>query len=282
MANIIIAGKRYENISKITFNTPTGGKATFVLYDGTIDNTPAVFDRVFANNTPAQISAVSEEIASNGYTSTQVAEIYGWNLGDLIPITLTSGENIEMRIIGINHDNLSDGSGKAGLTLEMVNCLTTKYPMNTESTNAGGYPASIMKTETLPTIKSLLPQEWQDVIKLVNKKSANGGDTNYSEIVTTSEDLFLLARVEMTGTSDYAQDSLDEGTQYEYWMGKTTNADRIKKYDSDGDGELDTATIYFNRSCALEATTFASYWSSGTMGTYTASISQGVSFAFCI
>lgn len=31
MANIIIAGKRYENISKITFNTPTGGKATYVL-----------------------------------------------------------------------------------------------------------------------------------------------------------------------------------------------------------------------------------------------------------
>ena len=33
MANIIIAGKRYENISKITFNTPTGGKATFVLQE---------------------------------------------------------------------------------------------------------------------------------------------------------------------------------------------------------------------------------------------------------
>jgi hypothetical protein len=35
-----------------------------------------------------------------------------------------------MRIIGFNHDDLSDGSGKAGITLGMTHCLNTKYKMN--------------------------------------------------------------------------------------------------------------------------------------------------------
>ena len=117
------------------------------------------FDPVFGNNTPAQISVVSDEISKNNYTSAQVAEIYGWNIGDTITISLSTGENIEMRIIGINHDDKSDGSGKASITLEMTNCLATKYSMNSSNTNTGGYAASIMKTQTLPTIKALLPQE---------------------------------------------------------------------------------------------------------------------------
>ena len=53
------------------------GTQTFNITDWDYVPKPK-FDRVFANNTPAQIDAVSKEIASNGYTSTQVAEIYGF------------------------------------------------------------------------------------------------------------------------------------------------------------------------------------------------------------
>lgn len=242
------------------------------------------FDRVFANNTPAQIDAVSKEIASNGYTSAQVAEIYGWNLGDTIPITLTSGEVIEMQIIGYNHDFINnEPDTTAGITLQMKDCLATRYGMNsTGGTNAGGYAASKLKTKTLPTLKALLPQEWQDVIKLVDKKSANGGSTKYSETLTLSEDLFLFAEIEIFGTTSYAQDGANEGSVYEYWNGKAA-VDRIKKYDTVADGVADTATIWWLRSAKSTSTTnFCVVDTDGNILSTNAGNPRGVAFGFCI
>ena len=34
---------------------------------------------------------------------------------------LTDDKTLEYRIVGINHDDLADGSGKAGLTFEATN-----------------------------------------------------------------------------------------------------------------------------------------------------------------
>lgn len=34
MPNIIIAGKKFENITKITFDTPDGSTATYILKEG--------------------------------------------------------------------------------------------------------------------------------------------------------------------------------------------------------------------------------------------------------
>ena len=275
----IIVGGQY----KIDVVDEVDGTQTLNIMDWDYVPAPS-FDRVFANNTPAQIDAVSKEIASKGYTSTQVAEIYGWNLGDTIPITLTSGEKIEMQIIGINHDTLSsDHTSKAGLTLQMKDCLATRYSMNSTSTNAGGYAASKMKTETLPTLKALLPQEWQDVIKLVDKKSANGGSSKYSETLTLSEDLFLFAEIEVRGVGINSQDGDNEGVFYEYWKGKD-NTHRIKYYDKDADGVLETKTAWALRSSY--ATSPYGFLSIGTTGTYStnylANDSVGISFGFCI
>ena len=161
MSNIIISGQQFNNINKITFNTPGGTLATFLVegYEPPVPDAPT-FNRIFSENSPEVISYYSDEIAKNNYTSSQVAEIYGWNLGDIIPITLSNDEIIEMQIIGINHDTLSSNHvSKAGLTFLMKNCLQTLYPMNIERQNIGGYAASEMKIETLPTIKDLLPQK---------------------------------------------------------------------------------------------------------------------------
>lgn len=278
--NIIIAGQQFNNINKITFDTPDGGIASYILESAPIAPT---YSRVFSENSPEVISYYSDEISKNNYTSAQVAEIYGWNLGDTIPITLSNDEIIEMQIIGINHDTLSsDHISKAGITLQMKECLATRYPMNSTATNAGGYATSEMKTETLPTLKVLLPQEWQDVIKLVDKKSANGGNTNYSETLTLSEDLFLFAEVEIFGTISYAQDGANEGSVYEYWNGKAA-ADKIKKYDTDADGVADYPVGWWLRSASSTNTsTFCNVGVDG--GIYTAApiTFRGVSFGFCV
>lgn len=242
----------------------------------------------FSTMSAAEISAIGDEISANKMTSAQVEEAYGWKIGDTKDITLTTGEVIQMRIIGFNHDTLSDGSGTAGITLEMVNCLANKYKMNDGSTNAGGYPASLIKTTTLPAIKATLPQEWQNVIKMVDKKSANGGSTNYSETLTTSEDLFLLSEIEFVGTPTFSQNSASEGLQYEYWAGYeftqgVKNLDRIKYRDGNGDGVPETAQHWWLRSCDASNTTgFVVCFNEGYCHYFGASFSMGVSFAFCV
>ena len=247
------------------------------------DYVPPAYLREFAKNTPSQIDFVSKQITERGLNSTQVAEEFGWNIGDIIPITLSTEEVIEMRIIGINHDDKSDGSGKAGITLQMVDCLATKYSMNSTATNTGGYPASQMKTSTLPTIKALLPQEWQNIIKLVDKKSANGGGSNYSETLTLSEDIFLLSQIEIFGdNATNAQDHANEGSVYEYWNGKN-NEDRIKKYDTDADGVPDSALIWWMRSSYYNNTSsFCRVREIGNNFYGSAANVVGVSFGFCI
>ena len=179
---------------------------------------PTGYDEVFGNNSPAELSRASLEIANKGLTAGEVESIYGWKLGDKKEIELITGEVIQVMLIGVNHDDLSDETGKVGLTLMMAGALETNYTFNDTATNDGGYPASKIRNETLPTLKALLPDEWQDIIRSVNKKSANGGYNNYTETVTTAEDLFLLSLVELDGnTESYARDQENEGTKYEYW-----------------------------------------------------------------
>lgn len=223
----------------------------------------------FADATPEQIQQIGNEISAKGMTSAEVEEIYGWKIGDIKDITLTTGEVIQMRIIGFNHDNLT-GGGKAGITLEMVNCLNTEYKMNNTRTNAGGWKDTTLRNTTLPTIKATLPQEWQKVIVKVDKKSANGGNTNFTAIETTSDDLFLLSEIELM-SAYVAQASVNEGTRYEYWASKTT-ADRKKEKD------WWLRSSFFNDTynyCRISA-------SMGNPVGYEAQYASAISFAFCV
>lgn len=241
-----------------------------------------VISRVFSENSPEVISLVSQEISDATMTSAEVEATYGWKLGDTKDITLSTGETIQMQIIGFNHDNKSDGSGKAGITLQMVNCLAIMYAMNGSRTSNGGYGSSLMRNTTLPTIKKLLPQEWQDAIKIVHKKSANGGSSAYTETLTLPEDLFLLSEIELFGTVTNAKAGETEGEIYEYWNGKV-HADRIKRLDQNMDGIFELAYNWWLRSVrSSDNTGFVQVSSDGGSSSYKADYSRGVSFAFCV
>lgn len=241
-----------------------------------LEKTGDELSRVFGENSPAVISTVADDIATKGYTSSQVEEVYGWKIGDTTSYTLSTGETVEMRIIGFNHDDLSSGMGKAGITLEMTNSLATKYKLNNEATNAGGYPASLVKTTHMPAIKATLPQEWQDIIVMVDKKSANGGSTNYTATVTTSEDLFLLSVIEISGTT-VAQDGANEGSIYEYWNGKT-GAALLKKL-----GGVGADYTWWTRSCRADSDKhFHEISYRGEVDSDWPIGEYGVSYAFCV
>ena len=201
-----------------------------------------------------------------------------YQVGDTKDITLSTGETITVAIMGFDHDDLSDGSGKAPISVAMENLLATTYPMNSSQTNVGGWDESKMRTSTMATLLSQLPSDLQGVIKQVNKKATAGGES--TSITTSADKLWLLAEVEVDGTTSagYA----DEGEQYEYWKtvkDGTVAADRIK-YLSNGSG---SASGWWLRSPSVgNSKHFRGLNFTGGINIYGANNSRGVCFGFCI
>ena len=186
----------------------------------------------------SDIAALSESGSADKYFS----------VGDEKTISLTTGEQVTFVILGFDHDDLTSG-GKAGMTIGMKNLLATTYRMNATGTNAGGWDESEMRTSTMATLLSQLPSDLQGVIKQVNKKATAGSQS--TSITTSADKLWLLAEVEVDGTTSagYA----DEGEQYEYWKtvkDGTVAADRIK-YLSNGSGSA--SAFAFNLSSRISA-----------------------------
>lgn len=223
----------------------------------------------FANATWEQIAQFSEEGKASEYFS----------VGDEKTIQLLTGEYVTFVILGFNHDDLSDGSGKAGMSIGMKNLLATTYPMkNSVGTNAGGWDKCAMLNSTLNTIFNQFPPSCKNIIKTVNKKATYGSGS--ATIMTTASKLWLLAAVEIDGrtTAGY----VGEGEQYEYWKtvkDGTVNADRIKYLDN-GNG---SANNWWLRSAVVGSNYgFHCVISSGAISENNVHINQGVSFGFCV
>ena len=148
-------------------------------------------------------------------------------------VKLTNGETIKYRIIGINHDDLADGTGKAGLTFmttqNILHNTSTRFN-STANKNAGGWEASEIRAKmNSGEIWSLLPSDFQSKVKTVRKLTNNvgGGDANKNAAVTaTSDRLFLLSYSEIVSTSYWAAEypwTSNEGTQYEAFKGVVMN-----------------------------------------------------------
>ena len=236
---------------------------------------PSGFDRVFGNNTPAQISAVSAEISANGYTSAQVEEIYGWKIGDTITIPRSTGDTIEVRISGYNHYPLSDGSGTAGILLEMTHCLPELKPISIYY----GYPDSDIHTTYLPSVKSTFPIEWQNIIKTTIHTNYYNKASRYNY----NAELFIPLEYELYGSVYYGYASyLTGGTLYEWYKINKAGTNRIKSYDANGDGVLDTTCRYWTSSNATSGGMVVVTDVGGVAGTSDFSTARGVSFAFCV
>lgn len=142
-------------------------------------------------------------------------------------IKLTNGETLEYRIIGINHDNLSDGSGKAGLTF-LTTSTGIKSRMNSANNNVGGWEASELRAKmNSGEIWNLMPSDFQSKVKSAEKLTINTiGPGKPSAVTATSDRLFLLSYSEIVPTSYWADSdplTSSEGTQYEAFKGKVMN-----------------------------------------------------------
>lgn len=137
-----------------------------------------------------------------------------------------NNEEIQIAIIGMCHDTLqtpySGGGTKAGITWQTTKSLF-KSAVDSSS-SSGGWSSCSLRASLNSTHFNSLPQEMQNAIKVVAKKSNNGSGS----IATSNDKLFTLSMVEIMGTTKRNSSTNlaieGEGTQYEYYK----NAPLIK------------------------------------------------------
>ena len=174
-----------------------------------------------------ELKAAATDIAKNGTSSVVYAKAKAaMDAGTKFTMKLTDGKTLEYRIIGINHDDLADGSGKAGLTF-LTTSTNISSRMNATNTNAGGWEKSELRAKmNSGEIWSLMPSDFQSKVKPVKKLTNNVGGTDKDAAVTaTTDKLFLLSYSEIVPTSHWASSypwTSSEGSQYEAFKGKVT------------------------------------------------------------
>ena len=154
--------------------------------------------------------AAATDIAKNGTSSVVYAKAKAaMDAGTTWSVRLTNGQTMRYRIIGINHDDLAVGSGKAGLTLFTEWSDSIKGRLNPTDTNDGGWEASELRANmNSGEIWSLLPSDFQSKVATVSKESNNDSPA----LTKTADKLFLPSYAEVTGESnDYG---CKEGSLY--------------------------------------------------------------------
>lgn len=258
---VLIGGTAYSILGGRTLigGTGYGISKGRTLVDGTgydIAFAPP-YDPVFANNTWEQII---EACHNNAVPDT-------WKVADQKPMTI-NGVDYQIDIIGKNHDDYSDGSGKAPLTFQLHDCYADTKQMNSSHTNSGGWTSCAMRQTHLPAILALMPTEVQNGIREVNKLTSAGSKS--STINTTADKLFLLSEIEIFGSVSYSKRG--EGTQYDYY--KAGNS-KVKNRNG-------STSVWLERSpCGSDSTIFCSVSRSGDASLTNAGVASGVAFGFC-
>ena len=192
-----------------------------------LDDMKTVTDKDPKDWTLDEQKKASEDIAKRGTASVAFPKAKAaMEAGTKWTVTLNNGQTMEYRIIGINHDDLADGSGKAGLTF-LTTSTGIQSRMNATSTNAGGWEKSELRAKmNSGEIWNLMPSDFQSKVKSVRKLTNNVGGTDKNAAVTaTTDKLFLLSYSEIVTTSYWASSypwTSSEGSQYEAFMGKVT------------------------------------------------------------
>ena len=231
------------------------------------------------------ISLFSAAISNNSDITNETSVIYLDNgdihrkvsIGDQVTLSL-NGTNYAFDIIGFNHDTLTDtaayreetATGKAGITFQMHDLFATTYKMNSTNTNSGGWKSSAMHTSTMATMKGYMPAAWQTAIKPVNKVSGTGGGSS-SGTETVSDSCFLLAEIEIFGSTTYSVSG--EGTQYAYY--KAGNS-KVKNMSG-------SASHWYERSPRSGYTQdFCMVSKYGDASASNGTLRPGIAFGFCV
>lgn len=196
--------------------------------------------------------------------------------------TLPKQTTIKWVIIGIEHDDLADGSGKAAITIQTLGYISSAansnnywFQMNSSNTNSGGWSACALRTYLNGTFKDNCG--FSDIVKTVKKPTCN---TYSSTTLTNVEDtVFLLSELEVFGSHTYSPNGA-EGAKYSYFTTSSGSSEKIKKLGWEASGG---AYFWWLRSCnSSYATGFCIVDASGDPDYYGASNDLGLAPAACL
>ncbi len=230
----------------------------------------------FANGSWADIAAISE----SGNAATTFA------VGDEKVITVGDSD-ITLVIIGFNHDDLADGTGKAGMTVMAKTSLA-----DTMSVDDWSVLANTMKTQ----LKPQLPSDLQAVIKPVSKPCDVKQATAVVTPVNVEFELFPLSfeecKIKAFQTANYTNADWQKwfttlGTTYTYfenlysaswygpmssfWVAISNAGPWLRQW-----ARFDTSTLGLY--AAYQLSTSTKYYAKNTSQTST----KPVMLAFCI
>ena len=236
---------------------------------------------------------VIDMIASQG-----IAQSY-WEIGDETA-EFTIGSEIHTAVIlDFNHDDLSDGSGKAAITFSLKGLMAEKKQMNSSNITSGNkwsYPniSNVLRPYIENTIYNALQNDLKSYLQNITRNYGYGDsiyDSSYYGTSTTTAYLFPFTAVEVgfsrpdSGSSGDHSSSINDGSKYPYF---SSNANRIKNFPDGTAGEWwlgsGNVRVYYNSPTALAyyvSDTGAQGSWSGYTGGYPPD-KRGVCFGFCI
>ena len=151
------------------------------------------------------LKSIANEIAAaqDDSAATEIAKKYHL-VGDDGNLSSASYKNIDdtfkAYIVGFNHDDRSDGKGKAGITFLIADASPAKLAMNKDGSNMGGWKDSDLRKSIRTEVNWCLPQDLKSNIVRVKKLSNNAGvTTDPSSVTSTDETVWLPSMVELIG-----------------------------------------------------------------------------------
>lgn len=224
----------------------------------------------FANGLWQDIARISE----NG----QAAEYF--KIGDKKALTFTDPNGkewtVNMEIVAFNHDNLADGTGKAGITVISETATYNDKP----AANQYAYPSwnySEIRKRLHNNVLPSFPAELQNAIKTVKKEYgyfSAYSDYTSKKIDTIDDQIWILSVGEL---------GLAENASKKYATGDGTPYPNFQKAKKRQDGYN---AEYFLRSMAANSAssqTSVLYSCSSNMATNTSTLgTRDIVFGFCI
>lgn len=188
----------------------------------------------------AQLKQIANDMSANGENSKYYAQFKRYmDLADSYGdgdkrgnVKMTNGSTMEFRLIGMNHDDKADGTGKAGLTFMATDASKipahAMFTSNYTYVNGGWRDTDLRKQMNSGDIWTLMPQEFQSnispVIKITDNGPATGSYYKKANVSSTVDKLWLISYNELVETSYWwHNDAIEyEGSQYYFFKNKVT------------------------------------------------------------
>lgn len=202
-------------------------------YSGTITsnvNTIDVHEKA-SSWTVVELNHIAKDISKNSTSSKYYSDANKAMLNQTKwSAKMSDGKTMKYQIIGINHDNRADGSGKAGFTLQASEVIYTGKT-NNSAYLTDGWASSDLRAHLNADFINSMPAELKSSVTEVTKEY----DGSNGKIKTTSDKAFLPSSMEVWGSW---QGQTNTGTQYELFASFGTTESKFIKNNASGEGEI--------------------------------------------